>query len=232
MRILIVEDDERLSSVMSALLRRDGYETDECGDGLDALNYIANGGFEAVILDCMLPSLDGLSVLKRIRSADIYVPVLMVTALGEINDRVGGLNAGADDYLVKPFAPEELLARVRALLRRPAVQNFEGVLTYEGLFLDLHEHRLFCCENSVALSRKEAAFMEILISHGGGLVTREEIYAHVWGVDSIVEMGNIDNYVRLLRRRLIAVKSDLEIVNTPRIGYSLSDLKRRAAEQC
>ncbi len=223
MRLLVVEDDERLNETICALLQREGFDADRCYDGGSAKQYIEKGGYELILLDRMIPNTDGLTLLKNMRRCGDRTPVIMVTALGTVGDRVTGLDSGADDYIVKPFAPEELLARVRALLRRPPEQLVESLLHFGDLSLNMKEHRLLCGDSGIALSHREAAFMELMIKNGGRVVTRDTIYSCVWGMDSFVENGNIDNYIRLLRRRLTTVDSRCALVNVPRIGYTLAD---------
>lgn len=221
MRILVVEDDEKLCEAVSCALEQQGYAVDVCHEGDDGLRWMREGIHDLVLLDRMLPVMDGVEVLTRARALGICIPVLFVTALGSINDRVHGLDAGADDYLVKPFAIEELLARVRAMCRRPHDWSTQAVLTYQDLRFDPGTKELTGPLEHCTLSKREGLLMETLIKNPARVLPREMIFSCVWGPDAGVEDGNLDNYIYFLRRRLKQTGSALEIQTVRGIGYKL-----------
>ncbi len=221
MRILVIEDDPNLSEVISFSLKNEGYDVDLCADGEDGLYYIKQKGYDLIVLDRMLPSMDGLQIIKTMRAFEIFTPVIMVTALNGIGDRVTGLDAGADDYLVKPFATPELLARVRALIRRPPKWESTQITTCGDVSLDSGSRQMKGPSASCSLSKREAQLFEVLLKSPDAIVTRETLLARVWGNESAVEEGNIDNYIYFLRRRLTAVGSSLKIKTVRSLGYSL-----------
>ncbi len=223
MRILLIEDDSELCDAMSFHLRKAGYEVDYCYDGVEGLQLANKQIYELIILDRMLPSLNGISLLTHIRSSNIHTPVIIVTALNGIGDKVEGLDAGADDYLVKPFAIEELLARIRALNRRPSQFESNKHLSYEDLTLDLVTLTLSGPGGSCSLSKREAQLAEILIKNPNYTMPRDILFGRVWGPGSDVEDGNLDNYIYYLRRRLVAIGSHLQIRTIRSIGYTLEN---------
>lgn len=221
MRLLIIEDDKELCDTMAYHLKQEGYEVDTCYRGDEADFYFEQGMQDAVILDRMLPEIDGLTLVERVRSKGHFVPVIMVTAMNGINDRIDGLDAGADDYLIKPFAMEELLARIRALLRRPAkIVNTENVI-FGNLILDTQLHILKNGENQISLSKKETLLIEFFMRNKNQILSRSQILSRVWGMDNFVEEGNIDNYIYFIRRRLSAVKSNAVIKTVHGVGYRM-----------
>ena len=183
MKLLLAEDEVQLSNALAAVLRHHSYTVDAVYDGQDALDYLENAEYDAVILDWMMPKLDGLQVLKAIRERGISTPVLLLTAKGEVSDRVAGLDAGADDYLPKPFAMDELLARIRALTRRQP--GYTGsVLTVGDISLDRNSYTLTGPKGSVSLSGKEFQMMELLMSGKSRLISTEYFMERIWGYDS------------------------------------------------
>lgn len=220
MRILMIEDDEELCGAVVFHLEREGYKMDLCHSGGDALYYIEKDCYDLFILDRMLPEMDGRSLLEKIRERGITVPVIMVTALGELQDKVEGLNSGADDYLVKPFDMEELLARVKALLRRPRKMEGKEEISYGMLVMDKTHGLLKEGKNSVSLSKREGALMEFFIMNHEHVLTREQILSRIWG-DHFVEDGNVDNYIYFLRRRLKALNTEVIIKTIYGIGYKM-----------
>lgn len=221
MRILIIEDDKDLCDTMAYHLRQEGYEVDTCYRGDEADFYFKQRVHDAIILDRMLPEVDGLTLVERARNAGLLIPVIMVTAMNGINDRIDGLDAGADDYLVKPFAMEELLARIRALLRRPAnLIKIENV-TFGNLVLDTELHILKSKEKQISLSKKETLLLEFFIRNKNQVLSRNQILSKVWGSDNFVEEGNIDNYIYFIRRRLKAVNSNVKIKTIHGVGYRM-----------
>lgn len=220
MRLLVIEDDEALCEAVGFQLSKEGYEFDLCHTGTEALYYIEKCSHDLILLDRMLPEIDGLTILQKIRKKNIEIPVIMVTALNGIHDRVDGLDSGADDYLVKPYDMEELLARVRALLRRPRKIEAVDTLSYGNITLDKMSSVLKNGELSVGLSKREAALMEFFVMNHDQTLTREQILSRIWG-DSFVEDGNIDTYVCFLRKRMKKVKAGLVIKNVYGIGYRM-----------
>ncbi|WP_099468812.1 response regulator transcription factor [Konateibacter massiliensis] len=221
MRLLIIEDDKELCDTLVYQLRQEGYEVDFCCRGDEADYYFKQGAYDAIILDRMLPEVDGLTLLEKIREDGIATPVIMVTAMNGINDRIDGLDAGADDYLIKPFAMEELLARIRALLRRPGKMVDTDFVTLGSLRLDIRLHTLQNEEKEVSLSKKETLLLEFFMQNKNQVLSRNQILSKVWGTDNFVEEGNIDNYIYFVRRRLSAVKSSAKIKTIHGVGYQM-----------
>ena len=220
MRILIIEDNDAQRELLSSLLQNEGFDTDQCADGEEGLYVLRSGSFDLAIVDRMLPKRDGLTLLRIFRQSGGNTPVILLTALSAVGDRVAGLDAGADDYLVKPFAPEELLARVRALLRRPAPFH-SNVLAWADVRFFMEECRLEGPAGSASLSAREAGLVQMLLANPGQTLTRETILLRVWGMSSEVEERNIDNFVYLVRRRLRNVGSSLRIATVRGVGYRL-----------
>lgn len=221
MRILLVEDETALRQALRDTLTACGYTVDCCSDGEAGLDAFTAGSYDLVLLDRMLPLMDGLTLLRQARQAGIHTPVLVLTALDGVGDRVEGLDAGADDYLSKPFATEELLARVRALCRRPQEWEGETCLRRGDIALCPSSRLLTGPGGSHTLSQRECALLELFLRNPGVILPRERILLYVWGPDSEVEDGNIDNYIHLVRRRLRLVKSKLELVTHRGSGYAL-----------
>ncbi len=227
MRILLVEDDENLSRNLKFFLEREGYQVDACAGGEDALYFWREGEPDLVLLDRMLPSLDGMDLLRARREDGDHTPVLMLTALGTLSDRVSGLDFGADDYLVKPFAMEELLARIRSLCRRslPAGSASDGSralkLRFGDLILTPPLHELEGPGETVTLSGRECALMEYFMRNGGQTLSRASLLLKVWGAEGEVEDGNLDNYIFFLRRRLKSLRSTVVITTLRGVGYRL-----------
>lgn len=201
MRILVVEDEIHLQTIIKKRLLKEHYSVDACGDGLEALDYLAVSPYDAVILDIMLPGLSGIEVLKRIRAEGSRVPVLFLTARDGINDRVEGLDCGADDYLVKPFAFEELLARIRVMLRRTGGHTTDE-LTLADLTVDLKSHQVSRGGKPIELSGREYAILEYLMRNQGHVLSRSQIEQHVWSFDYEGGSNMVDVYIRYLRRKI------------------------------
>ena len=221
MKILLIEDDRDLSHLICLALNQAGMDTDACHTGSDGLFYAKNQVYDAIVLDRMLPEIDGLTILEALRRRGIKTPVILTTALGTLHDRIDGLDAGADDYLVKPFAIEELMARLRAVTRRPANLHTSSVLSAFGLSLDPCERRLTAGDASVSLSKRESALLEYFMKNPGQTLPRSMILSYVWGVSSEVEEGNLDNYIYFLRRRLKALDAPVKLTTVHGIGYRL-----------
>lgn len=223
MRILMIEDDRQLCKVVAMQLKACGYVTDLCHDGEEGLYCAMQGGYDLILLDRMLPGMEGLRVLAQLRRKEIHTPVLVLTAMNGITDRVDGLDEGADDYLAKPFAMQELLARIRALLRRTPKLEAEDMPACADVRLDVSKRLLFGPTGETTLAKKEAALMEELLRHAGRTVSRGQLFAHVWGPSATVDEANLDRYVHFVRRRLAGVGSRLTIKTVRGAGYVLED---------
>ncbi|MBQ6359817.1 MAG: response regulator transcription factor [Lachnospiraceae bacterium] len=220
MRLLLAEDERSLSRALCAILTKNNYTVDAAYDGEEALDYLAVGEYDGIILDIMMPKLDGLSVLKKIRSQGSLVPVLLLTAKSEIDDKVDGLDAGANDYLTKPFAAKELLARIRAMLRVQH-QAPENRLTFGNITLDLGTYELSSASGSCKLAGKEFQMFEMLISNPKHLISTEHFMDKIWGYDSDAELSVVWVYISNLRKKLTALNADIRIKATRGSGYSL-----------
>lgn len=220
MRILLVEDDAALCAALKIHLEKADYTVDICENGNDALFYALQNAYDVILLDRMLPELDGLTLLQTIRSKGIQTPVILATAMDAVSDRILGLDCGADDYLVKPFDVQELLARIRALVRRPASLVTHTEIHYKDLTLDIQKQEL-TCQKAVSLSKKETALIEYFIRHYEQTLSRPLLLAYVWGPDSEIEEGNLDNYIYFLRKRLRTIKSCVVIKTVHGVGYRL-----------
>lgn len=223
MRILVIEDDKDLCEAVGYQLEKEGYRVDICHNGEDALYFALQQSHDIMILDRMLPGIDGLTILQAVRRKGIATPVIMVTAMNGINDRIDGLDTGADDYLVKPFAMEELLARIRALARRPQAIQDTNKLTFGNTTLELGKQILKGDRETCSLSKKETDLMEFFMRNKTQILSRDAILSHVWGPNSFVEDGNIDNYIHFLRRRLKTIQSTLQIKTIHSVGYRLEE---------
>lgn len=220
MKLLLAEDTSDLNRVVTAGLNHFGYEVDQAYDGEEALNYIYQNGYDTIILDIMMPKKNGLEVLREIRQANIITPVLMLTAKAEIDDRVEGLDSGADDYLTKPFVTGELLARIRAMTRR-SNNNPDINPKYCDIILDIKKGELICGNNSVILGRKEFQMMELLISNAGQIITKEQFVKKIWGYDDDSEYNNVEVYISFLRKKLTMLHSCVQIKTRRGVGYCL-----------
>lgn len=221
MRILIIEDDKSLAETLRFQLERNNFETDVCYDGEEGLHFIEQQSHDLILLDRMLPVLDGISVLKITREKNISTPIIFVTALGALNDKITGLDCGADDYLVKPFDFEELLARIRCILRRPSKWEGSKPLELGDISYDMEQKKLCCGSISCSLSAKEGDMLELFLRNPGQTIPRGSLLSKIWGPDAEVEDGNLDNYIYFLRRRLKSVKSTLQLKTIRGVGYQL-----------
>lgn len=220
MRLLLAEDEKELAKALAVILRHNNYSVDVVHNGEDALCYLQNGNYDGAILDIMMPKLDGLSVLRRIRNDGNGIPVLILTAKSDIDDRVEGLDAGADDYLTKPFAMKELMARVRAMLRR-RTESADTRLSFGDIVLEIASSMLSCGENSVRLTNKEFQMLEMLITADGGIISVDKFMDKIWGYDSETEQNVVWVYVSYLRRKLTSLGSSVLIEAHRNLGYSL-----------
>ena len=222
MRILIVEDEVRLASSLQDLLELGGYSADISHDGESGLDNALTGIYDVVLLDVMLPKLDGFTVLRRMRAAGNATPVLMLTARSEVADKVEGLDCGADYYLTKPFEPQELLACIRALTRRQPELRGADLLESGDLKLDKSAFSLSCGERSVRLSRKEYDMMELLMRNRDLILTKETLLLKIWGYESDAEDNNVEVYISFLRKKLEHLHSGVKIKTIRMVGYCLA----------
>ena len=220
MRLLIAEDEQFLSKALSAILRRNNYEVDVVYDGREALSFLESGSYDAAILDVMMPEMDGIEVLRRIRASGNRTPVLMLTAKAEVEDKVLGLDSGANDYLTKPFATPELLARLRAMTRSQGAQS-TARMQLGNITLDQARFELSSPSGSCRLTNKEYQVMELLILNPGRLISSEQILEKVWGYDNSVEMNVVWSYISYLRRKLAGLNGNVRIRVFRNAGYTL-----------
>lgn len=222
MRILLVEDEKRMAQALCEILRLEKYDVDHYDNGIEGLAAIESNIYDIIILDVMLPGMNGYEVAKKARSKGISTPILMLTAKAELDDKVTGLDSGADDYLTKPFMTKELLARLRALGRRMQNSN-NGVLSYGDITLDTNTLTLSCTVNgqSVRLSEKEYRILEYLIANSGQILTREQLAMKIWGFESDAEYNNVEVYMSFTRKKLAFVEAKTEIKAVRGIGYEL-----------
>ena len=224
MRLLIAEDEKNLNKILAQQLRDNGYSVDACFDGEDALDHIRMTDYDGVILDIMMPKLDGLEVLKKMRADRIDTPVLFLTARDSVADRVEGLDLGADDYLTKPFAFEELLARVRVLLRKKS-GNKTNTYTLADLTLDAQSREVKRGDTPISLSSKEFAILEYMIMNKNVVLSRDNLERHIWSYDYEGSSNMIDVYIRYLRKK-IDEKFEPKLIHTVRgVGYVLKEEK-------
>ncbi len=220
MNILIVDDEKQLVDALSSILKQNNYSVDGVYDGETGLDYALSGIYDLIVLDVMMPKMDGITLLKTLRSKKIDTPILMLTAKSEIRDKIEGLNSGADDYITKPFVAEELLARIKALLRRKG--NFTGnLLTYNDISLDRDSYKLIKDKTDIALGKKEFQILEMLLLYPEKTLEKERFIEKIWGFDSEAEYNTIEVYVSFIRRKLTAIGSNTEIRSVRGIGYTL-----------
>ena len=222
MRLLLVEDEKRMVQALCEILRLEKYEVDHCANGIDGLAAIESDVYDIIILDVMLPGMNGYEIAKKVRQNGIRTPILMLTAKAELDDKVTGLDSGADDYLTKPFMTKELLARLRALGRRN-INTADGTLRYGDICLDTNTSTLSCTANgqSVRLSEKEFRILEYLIANSGQILTREQLAVKIWGFESDAEYNNVEVYMSFTRKKLSYVEAKTEIKAVRGIGYEL-----------
>ncbi|MBQ9562132.1 MAG: response regulator transcription factor [Lachnospiraceae bacterium] len=220
MRLLLAEDELSLARAVSVILEKNNYSVDVVHNGEDALDYLESENYDAAILDIMMPKMDGITVLRRIRAAGNAVPILMLTAKSEIDDKVLGLDAGANDYLTKPFATKELLARIRVLTRAAGVHS-DSRLHFGNLTLDTASYELSTPSGSYHLASKEYQMMEMLLQNPGVLISTDRFMDRIWGYDSEADTSVVWVYLSYLRKKLAALEADVEIKATRGAGYSL-----------
>ena len=221
MRVLIVEDEVRLAATLQDLMEMDGYTADTCHDGETGLDNALTGIYDVMILDVMLPKMDGFTVLRRLRAGGVSTPVLMLTARSEVTDKVTGLDCGADYYLTKPFEPKELLACIRALTRRQPELRQTDALKYGYMRLEKNSFSLSCGGRSVRLSHKEYDMMELFMLNQKLVITKENLLLKIWGYESDAEDNNVEVYVSFLRKKLEHLHSQVKIKTIRMVGYCL-----------
>ena len=229
MQILIVEDDMRLEQALGHILEENGYMVDAVHDGASGLAYAQSGIYDVVILDVMLPKMNGFDVVAELRRSGVSTPVLMLTARDSVPDKIAGLDSGADDYMTKPFSPAELLAHLRALTRRQGEVMFEK-LTVGDLTLNLESFNLSCGSKSIHLSYKEFSLAKVLMANVGQVVSKDTLIAKIWGVESTAEDNNVEAYVSFLRKKMRFLGSKARIETLRKAGYRLTVEEERIGE--
>ncbi len=226
MRVLMVEDEKYMAKAVAEVLKKNRYTVDLAHDGEYGLDCAATGIYDIIILDIMLPKLDGLSVLKEIRSSGIETPVILLTARGQIADKVQGLDYGADDYLAKPFHTDELLARMRALGRRTPKLNIDGLLTFANITLNPYSLMLECDGEEIKLTLKESQLLEILIKNNNLVVSKETFIEIIWGYDTNAEDNYVETHISLLRKKLSRLKTRVIVRTVRGLGYTLVEERK------
>ncbi len=221
MRILFVEDEPSIAEAVASLLKKQHYSVDLAYDGETGLDYAASGVYDLLVLDIMLPKIDGITLLKTLRKQNIRTPIIMLTAKSEVDDKVLGLDAGADDYLTKPFQMKELLARIRSLSRRKDLDYQEDQLAFGNVVLARNELQLATTTNQVVLSPKEMKLMELFLARPKVILSKETIINKIWGFDPDVEENRVEIYVSLLRKKLTLLEADIGIRTIRNAGYIL-----------
>jgi len=222
MRLLLAEDEKELSNALVTILKHNNYSVDAVYDGLEALDYLQAENYDGAILDIMMPKMDGITVLKKLREGGSDLPVLMLTAKSEIDDRVMGLDSGADDYLTKPFATKELLARIRSMTRRKA-EVTDNILRYGNIKLDRATFELSTDSGNFRLANKEFQMMEMLMANPKILISTDRFMEKVWGYDSEAEINVVWVYISYLRKKLTAINANAVIKASRGAGYSLEE---------
>lgn len=224
MRLLLAEDEKELSKALCAILKHNNFSVDAVYNGQDAYDYGLDENYDGIILDLMMPKMNGLEVLKKLRENGISTPVLILTAKSEVEDKILGLDTGADDYLTKPFAMGELLARVRALTRRKA-EFSPNVLSFGNITLNRENFELSVGDGSVRLGNKEFQMLEMLITNPGRLISTEQFMERIWGYETEAEINVVWVYISYLRKKLTNLKANLEIKAVRGVGYTLEEVK-------
>ncbi|MFC1647113.1 response regulator transcription factor [Patescibacteria group bacterium] len=224
MRILVIEDEHRIASSIKKGLLQEAYTVDVVYDGASGYDLASTEDYDAIILDLMLPEMDGLMVCKNLRNEGVHTPVLILTARGQISDKVKGLNVGADDYLTKPFSFEELLARIRALTRRPKSID-KDVLKVSDLILDAKSFEVKRGDKEIFLSKKEFIFVEYMMRNGGKILTKDQIISHVWDYDADILPNTVEVYIKNIRTKIdVPFKNRKSLIHTIRgYGYKMGD---------
>lgn len=223
MKILLIEDDKNLCDNMKQQLTKEGYLVDACYDGEEGLLLALdrNSSYNLAIIDRMLPIIDGMAIIKAMRNKNIQIPIIIITGMSELHDKIEGLDNGADDYLTKPFHINELSARIRALTRRPLAITDKDQLSYHDLFLDSVSRQLSCNDSCLILTPTEFHLMSAFLEKPDTLLTREQLIQKVWETDSAIEPGNLDNYIYFLRKRIRTLESSCKLSSVYGSGYLL-----------
>ena len=231
MRVLIIEDEVRLAETLRQLMKELLYQADVVHNGQDGLDYGLAGQYDLILLDVMLPGLDGFQVARQLRAARISTPILMLTARDEVADKINGLDCGADDYMTKPFDTGELLARGRAVTRRPG-EIHSDVLTKGDHTQDCNTHALSCGERSLRLGFKEYEVMRLLLVNQGSVIAKETLITKVWGMESEAEDNNVEVYISFLRKKLSYLNSKVVISTIRKAGYFLENSQPQEEPSC
>ncbi len=223
MRILLVEDEKRLADALEYIIKKNKYAVDVAYDGISAQDMADSGVYDLIVLDRMLPQKDGVEVLRAIRSKEIKTPVIFLTAKDSVENRIEGLDAGADDYLIKPFSTEELMARIRALSRRSESLFIGGKISIGTLDIDPVSLTVIYGDENVKLTVKEMQLLELLARNKNQVLTKEQIFERVWGFDSDADLGSVELYIHYLRKKIAREDSGVQIKTVRGIGYCLSE---------
>lgn len=221
MKLLLVEDEKQLSEALQQILIKNKYSVDAVYNGDEGLDYALTDVYDVIILDIMLPKLNGIEILKMIRKRKISTPVILLTAKGSVEDRILGLDSGADDYLPKPFSQDELLARLRALTRRNGDFINENILEFSDIKLNLSTYDMEVNDNSITLTQKEFEILKYFMQRPKLVVSKDDLITKLWGFDSDIEHNNIEVYISFLRKKLAYVESNVKITTIRRVGYRL-----------
>ena len=221
MKLLLVEDEKQLSEALQQILIKNKYTVDAVYNGDEGLDYALTDVYDVIILDIMLPKRNGIEILKMIRKRKISTPVILLTAKGSVEDRILGLDSGADDYLPKPFSPDELLARLRALTRRNVDFINENILEFSDIKLNLSTYDMEVNDNSITLTQKEFEILKYFMQRPKLVVSKDDLITKLWGFDSDIEHNNIEVYISFLRKKLAYVESNVKITTIRRVGYRL-----------
>lgn len=225
MRLLVADDDRDIARVLTVLFERNGYSVDVVYDGKEAYDYASGGDYDGLVLDIMMPGMDGLEVLRKLRADGVKSPILLLTAKGDVDDRVNGLDAGADDYLPKPFAASELLARIRAMLRRKE-QYHTDTLEFEGLTLDASTFELSFGGESARLVSREFQMLQLLMQSPGNVISTDQFMERIWGWDSDVEVSIVWVYISNLRKKIDKLGAPINIRAVRGVGYCLERIQK------
>lgn len=223
MKLLLVEDEVQLSEALSQILIKNNYSVDAVYDGDDGLNYGLTDIYDVIILDIMLPKLNGLQVLRILRKKGVSTPIILLTAKDSVEDKVTGLDLGADDYLSKPFSSEELLTRLRALTRRKGEVINDNILDFGDIRLNLSTYDLECKNNSITLTLKEFDILHYFMQRPKSIVSKDDLITKLWGFDSEADHNNIEVYISFLRKKLTHIDSSVKISTIRRVGYKLEE---------
>lgn len=224
MRLLLAEDERELSNALCAVLKHNNYSVDAVYDGQDAYDYGLDSNYDGIILDVMMPKMNGIDVLKKLRAQGVTTPILVLTAKSEIEDKVAGLDAGADDYLTKPFVMPELLARIRSMTRRQS-EFVPNLVKLGNLTLNRENYELSTETDSIRLGNKEFQMMELLMNNAGRLIPTESFMERIWGYETEAEINVVWVYISYLRKKLANLGANLEIKATRGVGYALEEIK-------